>query len=246
VDDLVQHFLAKAGIYAARRVKKSDMEKLAKATGGYIVSKLSDLSKDDLGKANLVEQKLVGDDKMTFVTGCKNPKAVSILIRGSTEHVTSEIERSLDDSISVVGLALEDGRIVTGGGSTAVEISMRLKEYAASIGGREQIAIQAFAEALETVPRTLAENAGLDPIDTLIAIRKAHSKKNPYHGLNVYTGDIVDMLKSNVIEPYRVAKQAMGSATEAAVMILRIDDIIASKGGGDAPGGAPGGDMDFD
>ncbi len=246
IDDLVQHYLAKEGIYAIRRAKKSDMEKLSKATGGTIITKLDELLKSDLGNAKNVNQQKIGDDDMTFVTGCKNPKAVSILIRGGTEHVVDELDRSLEDAISVVAVAIEDGQIITGGGSTASEISMRLREYAASIGGREQIAIDAFADAIEIVPRTLAENAGLDPIDTLIDLRKAHKKGKKHAGINVYSGGVIDMKKNNVIEPIRVGKQAIESATDAAVMILRIDDVIASRGGEGppmpgGPGGMPGG-----
>lgn len=254
IDDLAQHYLAKEGIYAVRRVKKSDMEKLSKATGATIVTKLDDLKESDLGTAALVEEKKIGGDQMTFVTGCKNPKAVSVLIRGGTEHVVDEIERSLDDAISVVGLALEDGMLVTGGGSTATEIALKLREYAASVGGREQIAIDAFADAMEIIPTTLAENAGLDPIDVLIELRKAHKDGKKRAGINVFTGKVVDMEKEKVLEPIRVGRQAINSATDAAVMILRIDDVIASKGGGTggpggkggAPpgGGAPGGGMD--
>jgi thermosome len=243
IDDLAQHYLAKQGIYAVRRVKKSDMEKLAKATGGTIVTKLTDLSKSDLGAAALVEERKVADDQMTFVTGCKNPKAVSILIRGGTEHVVDEIERSLEDAVGVVRVTIEDGKMIAGGGATAAEIALRLREYASTIGGREQIAIEAFANAMEVVPRTLAENAGLDPIDTLIELRKAHAKGKKTAGINVYTDKIVDMRKENVIEPLRVGMQAISSATDAAVMILRIDDVIASKstGGPPMPPGGPGG-----
>jgi thermosome len=240
IDDLAQHFLAKEGIYAVRRAKKSDMEKLAKATGATIATKLDELKASDLGFAALVEEKKIGGDQMTFVTGCKNPKAVSILIRGGTEHVIDEIERSLDDAISVIGLALEDGVLVTGGGSTATEIALKLREYAASVGGREQIAIDQFANAMEIIPTTLAENAGLDPIDVLIELRKAHKDGKKYAGINVFTGKVVDMKSEKVLEPIRVGKQAINSATEAAVMILRIDDVIASKGGGGGRGG-PGG-----
>ncbi|HDP97144.1 MAG TPA: thermosome subunit [Euryarchaeota archaeon] len=253
IDDLAQHYLAKSGIYAVRRAKKSDMEKLAKATGARIVTKLDDLRKADLGSAKLVEEKKIGGDNMTFVTGCKNPKAVSILIRGGTEHVVDEIERSLDDAVSVVSLGLEDGMLVTGGGSTAMEIALQLRDYSTSVGGREQIAIEAFASAMEVVPTALSENAGLDPIDVLIDLRKAHKDGKKYAGINVYSGKIVDMKKEKVLEPIRVGKQAISSATEAAVMILRIDDVIASKGmkGGGGPGGpggmgGPGGGMDED
>jgi len=240
IDDLVQHYLAKEGIYAVRRVKKSDMEKLAKATGGRIVTKLDELSKEDLGNAKLVYEKKIGDDEMTFVTGCKNPKAVSILIRGGTEHVVDELERSLEDATSVVGVAVEDGKYITGGGSTAMEIALGLRDYAATIGGREQIAIEAFADAAEVVPRTLAENAGLDPIDTLIDLRKEHKKGNKNAGINVFNGKVEDALRNNVLEPIRVGTQAIGSATDAAIMILRIDDVIAAKSGGGPSGGGKG------
>jgi len=239
IDDLVQHYLAKEGIYAVRRVKKSDMEKLAKATGGRIVTKLDELAKEDLGNAKLVYEKKIGDDEMTFVTGCKNPKAVSILIRGGTEHVVDELERSLEDATSVVAVAVEDGKFITGAGSTAMEIALGLRDYAATIGGREQIAIEAFADAAEVVPRTLAENAGLDPIDTLIDLRKEHKKGRKNAGINVFTGKVEDAFKNNVLEPIRVGSQAISSATDAAIMILRIDDVIAAKSGG-GPGGDKG------
>src|SRR6266567_4141958 len=239
-------YLAKADIYAVRRVKKSDMEKLAKATGGKVVTKLDELSKDDLGYAKLVYEKKIGEDEMTFVTGCKNPKAMSILIRGGTEHVVDEVERSLEDATSVVSVAIEDGKVITGGGSSATEIALTLRDYASSVGGREQIAIEAFADAVEAIPRTLAENAGLDPIDILIELRKEHKKGNKYAGINVFTGKVSDMKKENVIEPIRVGSQAISSAADAAVMILRIDDVIAARageGGGKGPGkGGEGGE----
>ena len=249
IDDLAQHYLAKAGIYAVRRVKKSDMEKLAKATGATLVTKLDDLKASDLGVASLVEEKKIADDKMTFVTGCKNPKAVSVLIRGGTEHVVDEIDRSLNDAISVVSVAFEDGKLVTGGGSAATELALRLRDFAASVGGREQIAIDAFASALEVVPTALAENAGLDPIDILIEMRQAHKAGKKNAGINVFTGKVTDMKKEKVLEPIRVGRQAISSATDAAVMILRIDDVIASRSGADAkgpkgPGMGDMGDMD--
>jgi len=245
IDDLAQHYLAKEKIYAVRRVKKSDMEKLAKATGANLVTKLDDLKAEDLGIANHVEEQKIADDRMTFVTGCKNPKAVSVLIRGGTEHVVDEIERSLNDAISVVSVAYEDGRLVSGGGSTAMELSLKLRDYAASVGGREQIAIDAFASAMEVIPTALSENAGLDPIDILIELRQAHKGGKKFAGVNVFTGKIVDMKKDRVLEPIRVGRQALSSATDAAVMILRIDDVIASKGGGaggKGPRGPPMGD----
>jgi len=232
IDDLVQHFLAKEGIYAGRRVKKGDMEKLSKATGAIIISKINELEASDLGKADLVEVRKIQEEEMTFVTGCKNLKAMSILIRGGTDHVVAEIERSLDDAMSVVAVAIEDGRMLTGGGSTAVEVALRLREYSSSVGGREQIAIDAFASALEVVPTALAENAGLDPIDILIEMRKSHKAGKKNAGVNVFTGQVEDMVANDVLEPFRVGKQAISSATDAAVMILRIDDVIAAKGMG--------------
>jgi len=243
IDDLAQHYLAKQGIYAVRRVKKSDMEKLAKATGANLVTKLDDLKADDLGVAKHVEEKKIADDRMTFVTGCKNPKAVSILIRGGTEHVVDEIERSLTDATSVVAVAIEDGKLVTGGGSAATELAMRLRDYAASVGGREQIAIDAFASALEVIPTALSENAGLDPIDVMIELRRAHKSGKKTAGINVFTGKVTDMRKERVLEPIRVGRQAISSATDAAVMILRIDDVIASRGGGAGGKGPKGPDM---
>ena len=240
IDDLAQHFLAKEGIYAARRVKKSDMEKLAASTGGNIVNKISELDASDLGTAKLVEVKKIQDEGMTFISGLKTTKSVSILIRGGTKHIVDEIERSLIDAWSVVKVAIEDGMMVTGGGSTAVEIAMRLRNYAQSVGGREQIAIDAFASAMEVIPTTLAENAGLDPIDILIEMRKQHKAGKIYDGLNPFTGKVEDMMKLNVIEPYRIGKQAINSATDAAVMILRIDDVIASRSM-PMPTGPPGG-----
>ncbi|OPY34599.1 MAG: Thermosome subunit beta [Methanomassiliicoccales archaeon PtaU1.Bin124] len=249
IDDLVQHYLAKEKIYAARRIKKSDIEKLAKATGAQIVTKVDELTAEDLGTAGLLEVRKIQEEEMTFITGCKNPKAISVLIRAGTTHVVDEIERSLDDAMSVVAVAIEEGRMLTGGGSTAVELAMRLREYSATIGGREQIAIDAFASAMEVIPTALAENAGLDPIDILIELRKAHKTGKTHAGLNVYAGKVDDMLKLNIVEPMCVGRQAINSATDAAVMILRIDDVIASKGGpggmGGAPGGMPGG-MDED
>jgi len=244
IDDLAQHYLSKEGIYAVRRVKKSDMEKLAKATGGKIATKLDELTKDDLGNAKLVFEKKIGDDEMTFVTGCRNPKAVSILIRGGTEHVVDEVERSLEDAVSVAAVTIEDGKIIYGGGAAATEIAFGLRDFASTVGGREQIAIEAFADAIEVIPRTLAENAGLDPIDTLIELRKEHKKGAKSAGVDVFTGKITDMKKNKVIEPIRVGTQAISSATDAAVMILRIDDVIAAKSGGKpgGPGGGPSGE----
>ncbi len=243
IDDLAQHFLAKEGIYACRRVKKSDMERLAKSTGANLVAKIDEIDESDLGFAASVELKKIEDEEMTFITGVKDPKTVSVLIRGGTSHVTSEIERSLVDAWSVVRVAIEDGMMVTGGGSTAMEIAMGLRDYAASVGGRAQIAIEAYASAMEVIPTTLAENAGLDPIDVVIEMRKQHKEGKVYAGLNPFSGKVEDMFKLNVIEPYRIGKQAINSATDAAVMILRIDDVIAARGTPmpQMPPGGPGG-----
>ena len=239
IDDLAQHFLAKAGIYTVRRIKKSDMEKLARATGGRIITSIHEMSKDDLGKAGLVEERKVSDEKMTFVEECDNPKSVSIILRGGTEHVVDELDRAMEDALRVVGVAVEDKMLVPGGGAPEVELALRLRAYASTVGGREQLAIESFADAMEIIPKTLAENAGLDQIDTLVALRSAHEKGVKSAGLDMDTGKPVDMLKLGVVEPLRVKTQAINSAAEAAVMILRIDDVIASKSGG--PGGMPGG-----
>jgi chaperonin GroEL (HSP60 family) len=242
IDDIAQHYLAKEGIYAIQRVKKSDMEKLAKATQGKIITNLSNLMSSDLGEAAFVEEKKIADDKMTFVTGCKNPKAVSILIRGGTEHIIDEVERALHDALKVVAVTIEDGEAVPGGGAVEIELALRLRRYASTVGGREQLAIEAFANAIESLPRALAENAGLDPIDAIINLRNAHEgkKKNINAGIDLSTGKTQDMIKMNVIEPMRVKSQAIESATEVATMILRIDDVIAGKSMG-MPAGPPGG-----
>lgn len=229
IDDLAQHFFAKEGIYACRRVKKSDMERLGRSTGANIINKIAEIDASDLGYAETVELRKIEDEEMTFVMGVKEPKTVSVLVRGGTNHVADEVERSLVDAWSVVKVAIEDGMMVTGGGSTAMEIAMQLRDYAATVGGREQIAIEAFASAMESIPSTLAENAGLDPINIVIEMRKQHKEGKVYAGLNPYTGKVEDMKALNVIEPYRIGKQAINSATDAAVMILRIDDVIAAK-----------------
>ncbi len=229
IDDLAQHFLAKEGIYAVRRVKESDMKKLAKATGARVVSEIRELGSDDLGAAKSVYEKKIGDDKMTFVTGCKNPRSVSILLRGGTEHVVDEMERSMEDALSVAAVAVEDGKYLPGGGAPEMALSLALKEHAVTVGGREQLAIEAFSKAFEVVPRTLAENAGMDPIDTLIDLRSAHKEGKASWGVNPLAGKTADMMKLGVLEPIRVPKQAIASATDAAVMILRIDDVIAAK-----------------
>jgi len=229
IDDVAQHFLAKAGILAVRRVKKSDMEKLAKATGGRIVTSIDDLTPQHLGEAEVVEERKVADDKMVFVEGCKNPKAVSILIRGGTEHIVDEAERALHDALCVVRNIIQEPKVVTGGGAPEIEIARKLREYAETLSGREQLAVKAFADAIEVVPRTLAENAGLDPIDMLVELRARHEKGEWWTGINLVSGKVDDMRKLDVWEPASVKKQAIKSASEAAQMILRIDDVIAAS-----------------
>ena len=230
IDELAQHYMAKQGIFAIRRAKKSDMEALSKATSGKIVTNLDDLTGDDLGNAEKVEEKKIGESEMTFITGCPEAKSVSVLLRGGTEHVVDEIRRAFDDAVGVVSVAWEDGAVLTGGGSVLAALSRDLRTFAETVGGREQMAIEAFASALEIIPRTLAENAGLDPVTTLIELRKAHADGQSNAGINVYEGGVVDMRDANVLEPIRVVEQAIQSATETAVMILRIDDVISSKG----------------
>ena len=230
IDELAQHYMAKEGIFAIRRAKKSDMEALSKATSGKIVTNLDDLTGEDLGNAEKVEEKKIGESEMTFITGCPEAKSVSVLLRGGTEHVVDEIRRAFDDAVGVVSVAWEDGAVLTGGGSVLAALSRDLRTFAETVGGREQMAIEAFASALEIIPRTLAENAGLDPVTTLIELRKAHADGQSNAGINVYEGGVVDMRGANVLEPIRVVEQAIQSATETAVMILRIDDVISSKG----------------
>lgn len=233
IDDMAQHYMSKAGILAVRRVKKSDMEKLSRASNGAVVTNIDEISESDLGHADLAEEKKIGGDSMLFITGCKNPKAVSLVIRGGTEHVVDSLERALEDALRVVGVVIEDEKLVAGGGSPEVELSLRLSEYAATLKGREQLAVTKFANAMEVIPRTLAENAGLDPIDMMVELKSQHEKGNKNAGLDVYTGDVIDMMEKGVVEPLRVKTQAINSATESAVMILRIDDVIASTGGGE-------------
>lgn len=231
IDDLAQHYLAKEGIMAVRRVKRSDIEKLAKATGAKIVSSLDDLTPKDLGTAGLVEERKIAGEAMVFVQECKDPKSVTIFVRGGTEHVVSEVERAIKDSIGAVASSLEDGKYVTGGGSIEIELAKRLREFATKVGGREQLAIEAFAEALESIPVALAENGGLDAIDVLVELRAKHAEKgNESYGVDVINGKVADMKKIGVLEPTKVKRQAIASATEAARLILRIDDIISGKG----------------
>jgi archaeal chaperonin len=246
VDDMVQHFLARKGIMAVRRIKKSDVEKLSKATGGKIINNLDAMTSSDLGFANLVEERKVGEDKMTFVEGCKHPRAVTILIRGATERIIDEAERSIHDALCVVRDVFEEPRIVAGGGAPELEVSRCLKKYAETLPGREQLAVKSFADALESIPVTLTENAGLDPIDILSELRSRHEKGETWAGIEVNSGKVQDMTKAGVYEPLAVKKQIIKSGTEAASMILKIDDVIAAgkmktppmpPGGGGPPGG---------
>ncbi len=250
IDDVAQHYLAKAGILAIRRVKKSDSENLARATGANIVNSIDAITHKDLGTAGLVEERKVSGDEMIYISKCKNPKSVSIIVRGGTEHVVDELERGIHDALMVVSVVAGGNKIVAGGGAPETELSLHLRKYASQEGGRAQLAIEAFASALEIIPRTLAENAGLDAIDMLVAIRAAHEAGKKTFGLDVFQGKPVDMLKAGVVEPLRVKTQAISSAAEAAVMILRIDDIIAASkvagpAGGMPPGGMPPGMGDY-
>jgi len=239
IDDLAQYYLAKSGIYACRRAAKSDMEKLAKATQGRIVSNLSELTSEQLGKADVVEEVKRGEDTFTYVKGCSNPKALTILIHGGTDHVLDEMERAIKDGIGDVASALKTGKIVAGAGAVEIELARRLREYSKSLGGREQLAIEEFASSLEFIPLTLAENAGLDPIDTLTELKAAH-ETDKYAGINIFNGKVEDALRVGIIEPLKIKSQAIDSASEVAMMILRIDDVLASGKSASAP---PGGMM---
>ncbi len=249
IDDMVQHFLSKEGIIAARRVKESDMEKLARATGGKVTD-LENLKAADLGKAGLVEERRISEDKMIFVEKCKDPHSVAILIRAGLERMVDEAERAMTDALSVVSDVVENNKIVPGGGAVEIEVGKDLRKYATKIGGREQLAIEAFAEAVEVIPKALAENGGLEAIDVLVELRSAHEKDDGKNkGVNVFTGKIQDSLDNGVLEPINVKEQAIKSAAESTSMILRIDDVITSKspkggapGGPGGPGGMPGGE----
>ena len=227
IDDLAQHYLAKNGIYAIRRVKKSDMEKLAKATNAVIVNNINDLTEKELGSAGIVEAKKVGDEEMTYVRECKSAKAVTLLIRGGTSHVVDEIERAVKDSLGVLAASIKYNKIVPGAGAIEIELAKELRKYANTLSGREQLAALSFADSIEIIPRTLAENAGLDPIDVLAELKSRH-EANRNIGINVFTGETMDSLKEGIIEPLKIKTQAIKSATEVSELILRIDDVIAS------------------
>lgn len=246
IDDVAQHYLAKANVMAARRVKKSDMDKLARATGAKVITNIKDIGKNDLGFAGIVVEKKIAGEEMIFVEKCKDPKAVTILIRGGSEHVIDEVERAMEDAVKGIGAALELGKIVAGGGAVEIQLSKELRKHAESFKGREQLAINAFANAMEVVPKSLAENAGLDPIDKLALLRSEHDKNRLTIGLNVMTGEVQDMMALGVIEPLKIKIQAIKSAGEVAEMILRIDDIISSGSGGNKMPPMPGGGMPED
>ncbi|MFA9416318.1 thermosome subunit alpha [Natrinema sp. HArc-T2] len=228
IDDMAQHYLAQEDIIAVRRVKSSDQSQLARATGATPVSSVDDLTAEDLGVAGSVAQKEIAGDQRIFVEDVDDAQAVTLILRGGTEHVIDEIDRAIEDSLGVVRTTIEDGKVLAGGGAPEIDLSLALRDYADSVGGREQLAVEAFADALEVIPRTLAENAGLDPIDSLVELRSAHDGGDTGAGLDAYTGDTIDMDAEGVYEPLRVKTQAIESATEAAVMLLRIDDVIAA------------------
>ncbi|MBW6451854.1 MAG: TCP-1/cpn60 chaperonin family protein [DPANN group archaeon] len=243
IDDLAQYYLSKAGIFAARRLKKSDMDSLSKATDGNVLTSLDDIKSSDFGHAGLVEEKKVGGEAMIFVEKCKDPKAVSILIRGGTAHVIDEIERAMKDALGGVSSSISVGKVVAGGGASECEVAKALRAYADKIGGREQLAINAFADAIEVIPKTLSENAGIDSIDVLVELRQRHDKGDIWAGIDVFKNKVIDMHKEGVLEPLKIKTQAISSASEATEMILRIDDVISASrlGGGHAPdmGGMP-------
>lgn len=239
IDDVVQHYLAKKGIMAARRLKQSDMAKLAKATGATIVTNMNEVTGDELGHSGVVEEKKIAGEEMIFVKDCKNPKAVSILIRGGTEHVVDEVKRAVEDAVLGVISALEVGKVVTGGGAIEIALARELRNYATHAGGREQLAINKFADAMEIIPKTLAESAGMDPIDVIVEIRSMHESKKGNMGVDVIHNKISDMWELGVIEPLKIKTQALKSASEVAEMILRIDDIITSSKTGGGAGKMP-------
>jgi thermosome len=247
IDDMAQHFLAKEGVLAVRRAKESDMDKLSRATGGKMANNLDDLKPEDLGHADLVEERKIGGDEMVFIEGCKDPKSVSILIRAGLERMVDEAERAMHDALSVVADVLEKNKVVAGGGAVEAELAKELRHYAVMVGGREQLAVEAFAESLEVIPSTLAENAGLEKIDIMVELRAAHEKpKGHLMGVDVFTGKVANMQKMGVIEPLSVKEQAIKSASEAASMILRIDDVISSSKPKTPKGPGPEGESEFD
>lgn len=230
IDDVAQYFFAKAGLMAYRRVAKSDMEKIARATSGKIISSLQEIRKEDLGFAAIVEQIKNSEDTMTYVRGCKNPKSVTIMLRGSTDHVLDEVERAVKDGLGDVSAAVKDGKVVSGGGAVEMELAKRLRKFAKTLEGREQLAVEEFASALEYVPETLAENAGLDPVNIMTELKQKHELGQAKDGINLFANRVEDCLAAGIVEPVRVKLQAVASSSEVATMILRIDDVLASNG----------------
>ncbi len=226
IDDLAQHFLAKNGIFAVRRVTRSDLQKLAKATNARIVNNLNEITKEDIGHAKQVSEKMVGNETMIFVEGCKEAKAVTLLVRGATDHVVDEIARAMEDAIGDVASVIMSNKAVGGAGAVETKLSLRLSDFANSLSGREQLAVKAFSEALEAIPKTLAENAGLDPIDVIVDLKAEHKKNKKWAGIDVFEGKVVDAWDSGVIEPLKIKTQALSSAVEVAVMLLRVDDVV--------------------
>jgi len=239
IDDVAQYYLAKAGVFACRRVTKSDMEMLSKAVSGEILSKLDEIQESSLGYAEKVESIKKGEETMTYVSGCKNPGAVTILVKGTTEHIVDEIERAIKDGLGDIAATVKDGKIVPGGGAIEVELAKRLREFARTIGGREQLAIHEYASALESIPETLAENAGLDPITILAELKQRHETLGNNQGLNVFSSGIEDMIQAGIVEPLKVKTQAIQAATEVATMILRIDDVLIAESKNPGRSGMP-------
>lgn len=239
IDDVAQYYLSKAGVSAVRRVAKSDMERLAKATSAKIVSNINEFSSDSFGSVGIMEEVKRGENKMIYLRECNNPKSVTILVKASTSHVVDEIERAVKDGIGDVISAVRSGKVVSGGGAVEMELSKRLRQFSRTLGGREQLAVEEFANALEFIPETLAENAGLDPIDVLTELKKRHESNMIKDGLNLFTNKIEDCFEAGIIEPLKVKKQAISSASEVAVMILRIDDVLISSGSKPSARGIP-------
>ena len=229
IDDVAQYYLAKAGILASRRIPKSDMEKLSRATGAKVLSTLSDLQPSSLGSSQLVEERTHADEESIYIEGCPNPRSVTLLLRGSSDHILDEIERAVRDGLGDVSAALKSGKVVPGGGAVEMALSRRLSSYAKTLTGREQLAVEAFAQSLEIIPETLAENAGLDPIEIITSLKRQHEMGNSKAGLNLFTNKIEDTLAQGIVEPLKVKTQAISSASEVATMILRIDDVLISS-----------------
>ena len=243
IDDMAQHYLAKAGVVAVRRVKESDLTKLAKATGARIVNNLDDLFEKDLGAAETVEERKIEEDRWVFVEGCRHPRAVTVLLRGGSQRVVDEVERSINDAIMVVKDVMEDPSIVAGGGAPETYAATKLRGWAKSLEGREQLAVEKFADALESIPLALAENAGMDPIDTLASLRSRQMRDEKWTGIDVMRARVSNMKSGDIVEPLAVKQQVVSAATEAACMVLRIDDVVVTAKSPSPPPGGEGGGM---